>query len=509
MSVGAGLIPFVAALIFGTQIDLDVPPLSLAIHLFLVSALTWFVGAREGLPLSPVAATLSVLVWLARANTALFEHTEVTAYGSMTVLPVAQFAVWLLRRRAGDVNLYRALLILLVGASPLTLAARNAYSLGDYGITLLFFAAHAVLLLISAIIESRGLPLLLAQAVMLTSVGGAYWIGPANSVKWVGATVIASGLSFFVLPKLSPRLRADRLGWVSSTLALPFHFLLLYMLLSDTWSRELLGVIALAGGALSLGMLLLLRDTSETAGQPLRQLRATFGAGAIGLSTAALPILLRNEWLTISFALEVLGLCWLYRHLRVRGLLVFAGLLAVTVTVRLTLNPELWDYHERTGTPILNFYLYAFGVPIAAFYAAARLLREDDGARKVFIPSGLGFLGTVLFFFLLNVEIADYFSTGNVLSFRLSGGGLAEDMTYSLGWGAFGIGLLLAGLLLRNRAARIGALCVLLLTIGKVFLHDLWALGALYRVGSIVGLALALLGVSYLIQRFISPQATK
>jgi uncharacterized membrane protein len=43
---------------------------------------------------------------------------------------------------------------------------------------------------------------------------------------------------------------------------------------------------------------------------------------------------------------------------------------------------------------------------------------------------------------------------------------------------------------------------VLLLAIGKVFLHDLWHLGSLYRVGSMVGLAVALLVVSFLTQRF-------
>ena len=50
---------------------------------------------------------------------------------------------------------------------------------------------------------------------------------------------------------------------------------------------------------------------------------------------------------------------------------------------------------------------------------------------------------------------------------------------------------------------RAAAIVVLVLTIGKVFLHDLWNLGALYRVGSIVGLALALLAVSFLTQRFV------
>ncbi len=58
----------------------------------------------------------------------------------------------------------------------------------------------------------------------------------------------------------------------------------------------------------------------------------------------------------------------------------------------------------------------------------------------------------------------------------------------------------------KRRATRIGALTVLVLTVGKVFLHDLWKLGSLYRVGSIVGLAIALLGVSFLTQRFILPK---
>jgi uncharacterized membrane protein len=51
--------------------------------------------------------------------------------------------------------------------------------------------------------------------------------------------------------------------------------------------------------------------------------------------------------------------------------------------------------------------------------------------------------------------------------------------------------------------ARMSALLVFLLAIGKVFLHDLWHLGSLYRVGSMVGLAAALLAVSFLTQRFI------
>ena len=103
---------------------------------------------------------------------------------------------------------------------------------------------------------------------------------------------------------------------------------------------------------------------------------------------------------------------------------------------------------------------------------------------------------------LLNVEIADAYSTGQTIGFHM-GASLGEDMTYSLGWGVFGLLTLVLGMVVYSPRVRLSALAVLLLTIGKVFLHDLWHLGALYRVGSMVGLAMALLAVSFLTQRFI------
>jgi hypothetical protein len=51
-------------------------------------------------------------------------------------------------------------------------------------------------------------------------------------------------------------------------------------------------------------------------------------------------------------------------------------------------------------------------------------------------------LGAILAFLLLNIEIADYFSSpGANLTFNFSGN-LAQDMTYSLAWGIFAFALL-------------------------------------------------------------------
>jgi uncharacterized membrane protein len=104
---------------------------------------------------------------------------------------------------------------------------------------------------------------------------------------------------------------------------------------------------------------------------------------------------------------------------------------------------------------------------------------------------------------LLNIEIADYFSLGDHLTFEFSGN-FARDMSYSLAWALFAFLLLLVGVWARSRAARFGSLGLLLLAAVKVFLHDLWRLGQLYRVVSLVGLAVFLIVVSFLYQRYLS-----
>jgi len=77
-------------------------------------------------------------------------------------------------------------------------------------------------------------------------------------------------------------------------------------------------------------------------------------------------------------------------------------------------------------------------------------------------------------------------------------------MTYSLAWGVFAIVMLLIGIRSSSQGARYASLGLLTVTIIKVFLHDLWSLGQLFRVASFVGLAVMLILVSFLYQKFIA-----
>jgi uncharacterized membrane protein len=68
-------------------------------------------------------------------------------------------------------------------------------------------------------------------------------------------------------------------------------------------------------------------------------------------------------------------------------------------------------------------------------------------------------------------------------------------------WGLVGLCALLAGLHRDVRELRIGALTLLLVTVGKVFLYDLSTLGSVYRVLSFLALGALLLAASFAYQR--------
>ena len=110
--------------------------------------------------------------------------------------------------------------------------------------------------------------------------------------------------------------------------------------------------------------------------------------------------------------------------------------------------------------------------------------------------------GVILLFLLLNIEIADFYSAGPDITFQFSVS-LAQDLTYTIGWLLFGLGLLAAGIITHNRAGRITALVLIALTTCKCFLFDLRTLGGLYRVGAFVGLAISLALVSVLLQKYV------
>jgi uncharacterized membrane protein len=169
---------------------------------------------------------------------------------------------------------------------------------------------------------------------------------------------------------------------------------------------------------------------------------------------------------------------------------------------------------ERSGAPLVHWLSYAFAAPAAALFASAWLLRESESERNArraafrlapALDGAAGWfalVGILWSFGWLNVEVVNLFSEGPryALDFsRLP----ARDVALSVAWTVFSFTLLVLGVRLDRSALRWTSLVFFLATIAKVFLYDLGEVRGLFRVASLVGLALALLSVSLLYQRFV------
>jgi uncharacterized membrane protein len=498
--------PLIAAMTAAGQSDLRVSPTLLSGYLCLLLAGTFVMAGRFGAPFSlEIGAGLAVFTWAARIAPDVLGEDRVRTLLVFSGPPLLLLLLWLLRRRRGDEknepSLRRAAAIALGGSFIVIVQALPLEApTGSIAPFALYAAAHVVGLIVIGLTLASPKWLAIAQALWIATLVTLADQSTSSRLGEFVPFILVPMLVFFGLPLVTPRARGASTGFIAGALALVTHFAVLYGVSHGVWPDVALGIGAVVAGALALGMLSFARPL-VLAGRPSGVV-ATLGAVTLAFLTAAVPITLSKQWITVAWALEAAAVAWLYRRVVHKGLLVASALLAAFTLVRLVANPWLWEYHPRSGIIVLNWYLYTFGLSAIAFFATAHLLRDDETARKYRYPAALWFAGGALVFLLLNLEIADAYSTGQTVGFHM-GASLGEDMTYSLGWGVFGLLTLVVGMLARSTQARLSALFVLLLTIGKVFLHDLWHLGALYRVGSMVGLAMALLAVSFLTQRFI------
>jgi hypothetical protein len=392
----------------------------------------------------------------------------------------------------------------LFSAHGVALAASAAPGAPPFALMLAAQAYFVFLLLFVARSASRH-GLAVGAALAAVAAVFAWREGAPASPLW---QQLSFGAVLLLPPILYPAVVRRRLGnalapYVASVIASAGALLYFRTSLSGTAADAVIGLLPLAIAGL-LGILLrdLLRLDPGGAARPGR---LSLVAGAVlAFATAAVPLQLDNEWLTVAWALEAAALAWLSTRISHRGLLYWSAGLATVVFVRLVLNPAVFDYHERDLFPILNWYLYTYASSAGAIFAASWWLRrtEDRIGSLGRASSHLAAQATLMLFLLLNIEIADFFSEGRHLTFNFSGT-LAQDLTYTLGWALFAIGMLIAGIGLRTRPARIAAIGLLAVAVLKCFLHDLGRLGGLYRVGSLLGLAICLGVVAVLLQRFV------
>lgn len=237
---------------------------------------------------------------------------------------------------------------------------------------------------------------------------------------------------------------------------------------------------------------------------PLHRSRLAWTAGsALLFLTLIVPIQFERQWLTLGWALEGAALVWLFRRIPHPGLTLTGLALLVICFVRLVDLSQVLQM-PRPALPILNVYLYLYGITLIAHFAAAWWYRDPSPDFAAVHPRGvLNAMGGILAFVLLNLLIADAFTPRAVprIDFSFSGN-FPRDMTLSIAWGVFALALMGLGFALRVRPARYAAIGLLAATLLKVFLVDLATIGNIYRIGALIGVALIAFAASFLYQRF-------
>jgi uncharacterized membrane protein len=237
-------------------------------------------------------------------------------------------------------------------------------------------------------------------------------------------------------------------------------------------------------------------------------------AVTLSLVSVAIPLQLEKQWITIGWALNGLAVLALWRRLDHPGLKYFGLALLGAATLRLVANPAVLSYLPRGPWPVVNWLLYTYLVPAAALVASSALLARYEAQRlrpweQRLTPGGkawgaplCGFAAIVVVFVWINLAIADFFSAGEELVLSLERMP-ARDLTTSIAWAVYALVLLALGIRRSSRALRWLSLLLMLVTLAKVFLHDLGQLEDLYRVASFFGLAVSLILVSLAYQRFV------
>jgi len=328
--------------------------------------------------------------------------------------------------------------------------------------------------------------------------------GPAFAVIPL-AWYAGFALLFLAFPFVALRDRTETITpWIVSALSGVLHFFLVHHVITLAWPNHIMGLLPVAFAVPVFGGLAYLVRSLPAEAPKRLTLLAWFGGVALFFVTLIFPLQFDRQWITVGWALEGTALLWLFHRVPHAGLqLTGVGLLAIAF-FRLAANPAVLEYHVRSTTPIFNWYLYAYGLVIAALFAGVGLMAPP---RNLVLRSDgraiLSTLGTILLFWLVNIEIADYFSDPGSRSLRFEfSGNFARDMSYSIAWALFALGLLVVGMAKQLKAPRYAGIVLLSITLLKLFFHDLARLDQLYRIGAFLGVAIIAIAASFLYQRF-------
>lgn len=184
--------------------------------------------------------------------------------------------------------------------------------------------------------------------------------------------------------------------------------------------------------------------------------------------------------LVLALIVESFVLVWVARFFNLRVIAAVAAFIACIgfINVLSVYYPKVEDFW---GIPGANVYLLQLGLAVLLLMASRWIIPQFKGVVTVLL-----FLGGASLFWLVNLEIANFFTLESSQCVQWNAGdNFAHSLSYSCAWGLFALCLLVLGFLKDNKVLRWVGLVLFAVTLVKVLCLDTAHLRDLYRVISL------------------------
>jgi uncharacterized membrane protein len=219
-------------------------------------------------------------------------------------------------------------------------------------------------------------------------------------------------------------------------------------------------------------------------------------AQSSGLAEVALQV-------SVGLALAI-GLEWLrgrtHSIIHDVAAVIIAGLSLAGIVFGLMIGENPLFTGEPVGGSLFSLILLGYALPAVLAITLALIARTT---RPMPYRAAAAAASVALALMFLSLEVTRAFH-GPVLTAGVTTD--AEQYTYSAVWLGFGVVLLLLGIAIGSKPARLASAAVVLLTIAKVFLVDTAGLTGVWRALSFIGLGIVLVGIGLLYQRLLFPR---
>jgi uncharacterized membrane protein len=248
---------------------------------------------------------------------------------------------------------------------------------------------------------------------------------------------------------------------------------------------------------------------------------------ALTFLTVAVPVQLKQNWITTGWVAEAVVLTWIGTRLDNRQIRLGALVVVGLVLIRLLFYDSGISLLPETQIRfLLNRRSFTFVTAILGLLAIARLysafhqqrVKQKPADRLKSSRAGQGFvsleslmatglllLANFLLIFLVTSEIQNYYQVSYYRDHFDEIRRTIRSQTHfaiSSFWAVYSIILVVVGIVWRYRPVRLFAILLFGITIVKVFFIDLSELEHGYRIVSFIGLGAILLTVSFLYQRY-------